>query len=75
MKTVDVEKFVPRDSVEWIWLESTYYVTPSDPVVEEAFAVIRDAMSASGKVGISRVGLGHRERACILVPRDKGIVL
>ena len=48
---------------------------PSDPVGEEAFAVIRDAMSASGMMGVSRVVLGRRERACILVPRDKGIVL
>jgi len=75
VKTVNVEKFVARDSVEWIWLESPYYVTPSDPVGEEAFAVIRDAMSASGKIGVSRVVLGRRERACILMPRDKGIVL
>lgn len=75
VKTVDVEKFVPRDSVEWVWLESPYYITPSDPVGEEAFAVIRDAMSASETIGVSRVVLGRRERACLLMPRDKGIVL
>lgn len=75
VKTVDVEKFVSRDSIEWIWFESPYFVTPSDPVGEEAFAVIRDAMLATGKIGVSRVVLGRRERACILVPRDRGIVL
>jgi DNA end-binding protein Ku len=74
-RTVDVEKFIPHDRVEWIWLESPYYVSPSDPVGHEAFAVIRDAMRASGMVGVSRVVLGRRERACILEPRDKGVVL
>jgi DNA end-binding protein Ku len=74
-RTVDVEKFIPHDTVEWIWLESPNYISPSDPVGHEAFAVIRDAMRATGMVGVSRVVLGRRERACILEPRDKGIVL
>jgi DNA end-binding protein Ku len=74
-RTVDVEKFIPHDTVEWIWLESPYYISPSDPVGHEAFAVIRDAMRATGTVGVSRIVLGRRERACILEPRDKGIVL
>lgn len=42
---------------------------------EEAFAVIRDAMAASKMVGISRVVLYRRERAVMLEPRDRGIIL
>lgn len=74
-RTIDIDKFVKADSIEWIWLESPYYVTPSDPVGEEAYAVIRDAMRASGMVGVSRLVTGRRERACIIEPRDKGLVL
>jgi DNA end-binding protein Ku len=74
-KTIDIDRFVKSDTIEWIWLESPYYVTPSDPVGEEAYAVIRDAMRATGMVGVSRIVVGRRERACILEPRDKGIVL
>jgi DNA end-binding protein Ku len=74
-RTIDVEKFIAHDTVEWIWFESPYYVSPSDPVGHEAFAVIRDAMRASGVIGLSRVVLGRRERACILEPRDKGLLL
>jgi len=74
-KTVDIDKFVPGDSIGWIWLESPYFVTPSDPVGVEAYAVIRDAMRASGMVGVSRIVIGRRERACILQPRENGITL
>ncbi len=49
------------------------YLVPDDPVGEEAFSVIRDAMQATGMAGISR--LFHRERAAMLEPRDRGIVL
>lgn len=74
-KTIDIDKFVSADSIGWIWLESPYFITPSDPVGVEAYAVIRDAMRASGKVGVSRIVIGRRERACILQPKENGITL
>jgi DNA end-binding protein Ku len=75
VRTIDIDAFVPRDSIPWIYLDSPHYLVPDDEVGEEAFSVIRDAMSASKMVGISRVVLYRRERAVMLEPRDKGIVL
>lgn len=74
-RTIDIEQFVPADSIEWIWQDTPYYLMPEDEVANEAFAVIREAMAKTGTVGISRLVLSHRERAVMLVPRGKGIVL
>ncbi|WP_029352093.1 Ku protein [Bosea sp. 117] len=74
-RTIDIEMFVPADSVGWIWYDRPHYLTPDDEVGEEAYCVIRDAMAATGTVGISRLVLYRRERAVMLEPRDKGIVL
>lgn len=74
-RTIDIESFVPRESIEWIWYDTPHYLTPNDPVGEEAFAVIREAMAATKTVGISRLVMYRRERAVMLEPRDKGIVL
>jgi DNA end-binding protein Ku len=74
-RTIDIETFVPRDSIEWIWYDKPHYLMPNDPVGEEAFSVIRDAMEASDMVGISRLVLYRRERAVMLEPRERGIVL
>jgi DNA end-binding protein Ku len=74
-RTIDIKMFVPRESIEWIWYDTPHYLTPNDPVGEEAFSVIREAMQATGTVGISRVVLYRRERAVMLEPRDQGIVL
>src|ERR1700722_6212236 len=41
--TIDIEKFVPRSEVDSRYLDSPYYIAPSEPVGEEAFAVIREA--------------------------------
>jgi DNA end-binding protein Ku len=74
-RTIDIDVFVPKDSIDWIWYERPHYLTPDDPVGEEAFSVIRDAMQATHMVGISRLVLYRRERAVMLEPRDRGIVL
>lgn len=74
-KTIDISTFTPRDSVEWIWLDTPYYLSPNDPVGQEAFSVIRAAMEAQDMVGISRLVISRRERAIMLEPRGKGIVL
>ena len=74
-RTIDVDMFVPADSIEWIWYDKPHYLVPNDTVGEEAFSVIRDAMDSTGMVGISRLVLYRRERAVMLQPRDNGIVL
>jgi DNA end-binding protein Ku len=74
-KTIDISTFTPRDSIEWIWLDTPYYLSPNDPVGQEAFSVIRDAMASQDMVGISRLVITRRERAVMLEPRGKGIVL
>lgn len=75
VRTIDIDNFVPADTIPWIYYDSPYYVMPTDKVGEEAFAVIRDAMAQKQVVGISRVVLFRRERAVMLQPRDNGIIL
>jgi DNA end-binding protein Ku len=75
VRTIDIEKFAPRGSIEWVYLETPYYLTTNDKIGDEAFAVIRQAMEAENVVGISRVVLGRRERAVVLEARGDGIVV
>jgi DNA end-binding protein Ku len=74
-RTIDVEMFVPRDSVEWVYYDTPYFMTPADEVGEEAYSVIRAAMVSTATCGISRLVLANRERPVMLEPRDNGIVL
>jgi DNA end-binding protein Ku len=74
-RTIDIETFVASDSIDWVWFDTPYYLTPDDPVGEEAYCVIRDAMRSTAMIGVSRLVLNRRERAVILEARDKGIVL
>jgi DNA end-binding protein Ku len=74
-RAIHIETFVPADTIDWIWYDTPYYLTPDDKVGEEAYCVIRDAMRSTGMVGISRLVLHRRERAVLLRARDNGIEL
>lgn len=75
VRTIDIDEFVEADTVEWTYFDTPYFVVPADEVGEEAFSVIREAMADQNVVGISRLVLGNRERAVMLQPWDKGILL
>jgi DNA end-binding protein Ku len=74
-RTIDIQEFVPADRIGWIWYDRPHFLRPDDAVGEEAFAVIREAMRSTGTVGIARLVLYRRERAVMLAPRGKGIIL
>jgi DNA end-binding protein Ku len=72
--TIDIQQFVPKGSIDELYLDEGYYIAPDDRVAVEPFSVIREAMHASGTVGIARVVLYRRERLLLLEPRGKGLL-
>ena len=74
-RTIDIESFEPADRIDWIWYDTPFYLIPDDPVGEEAYCVIRDAMRSTSMIGVSRLVLHRRERAVVLRAREKGVVL
>jgi DNA end-binding protein Ku len=72
--TVDITSFVPRAEIDDRYLDSTYYIAPTDQVGQEAFSVIRDAMRDKKMVGLARVVLSRREHVVMLEPFDKGLL-
>src|SRR6266540_1384703 len=72
--TIDIDRFVPRTEIDDRYLDSPYYMSPTDQVGQEAFSVIRDAMREKKMVGLARVVLTRREHAVMLEPFDKGLL-
>src|SRR5262249_20326848 len=57
----------------WTYFEKPYYIVPREPVGQEAFAVIRDAMSHARVIGLARVVLSTRERPFLVEPLGNGL--
>lgn len=74
-KTLDLVQFVDAGEIDVFYFEKPYYVVPQDDLAEEAFIVLRDALKASGKVGIGQISVRGRETLVSLKPCGKGLVL
>jgi DNA end-binding protein Ku len=72
--TIDIDSFVPRAEIDERYLDSPYYIAPTDQVGLEAFAVIRDAIRDKKMVALGRIVLNRRERVVMLEPFDKGLL-
>jgi DNA end-binding protein Ku len=72
--TIEIDSFVPRSEIDQRFLDTPYYVMPNEPVGQEAFAVIREAMRGKGVVALGRLVLSKRERVIALEPYDKGLL-
>lgn len=72
--TIDIDSFVPREEVDEIYLDGSYYLVPDGDVAAEAFSVIREAMNKEKVAGLARVVLYRRERLLMLQPRGRGLM-
>ena len=72
--TLDIERFVDEGEIDRLFWNDPYYLLPSEKSGVEAYAVIRDAMSATGRVALGRVVMHTRERQMAVEPRGRGLI-
>ena len=71
---IDIDSFVPRQEIDQRFFDTPYYISPNEPVAQEAFAVIREAMRRKTMVALGRLVLAKRERVIALEPYGKGLL-
>ena len=74
-KIIDLDRFVDRDEVDPVYLDTPYYVYPDGELAAETFRVIGEAMAPKNKVGVGRVTMSGRERLVMVEPRDAGLIM
>jgi len=67
--------FVPHEQIDPIYFERTYYLAPADRSAEHVYALLAEAMSASGLSGISSFIFREREQLGCLRTRDGVLML
>ncbi len=74
-KIIDLDRFVSREEVDPLYLDTPYYVYPEGELAAETFRVIGEAMAHTGKVGLGRVTMSGRERPVLVEPHGDGLVM
>ncbi|MES2174339.1 MAG: Ku protein [Pseudomonadota bacterium] len=74
-KTLELVQFVESDAIDVLYYEKPYFVVPADDLAEEAYAVLRDALRQTKKVGLGQLSVRGREQLVSLKPCGRGLVL
>src|SRR5580700_6218088 len=73
-KVMEILEFVKGDTVDPIYLESSYYMAP-DGGGEKPYALLFAAMGQSNYYALAKIAMHNREHIVILRPGKKGILL
>ena len=74
-RAVDILGFVESSEVAPMFFDSPYYIGPDGPVAEKPFALLRQVLKDTGKIGLAKVVLRDREDLVAVFPHGDGIVL
>ncbi|CAH2806059.1 MAG: Ku domain protein [uncultured Paraburkholderia sp.] len=66
-QTVDILAFVDAPDISFLYLDTPYFLTP-DHKGEKVYALLREAMKASGKIGVASVVLHNKRHLVALIP-------
>ena len=66
-QTVDILAFVEAPEISFLYLDTPYFLAP-DRKGEKVYALLREALKASGKIGVANVVLHNKQHLAALVP-------
>jgi DNA end-binding protein Ku len=73
-KIIEINHFIKEDEIDTIYFENSYYIEP-EKSGEKAYALLREALAKSGKVGLAQFVLRTAETLSVLKPMNEILVL
>lgn len=73
-QTVEITDFVDLDDIEAVYFDKPYYLAPTGKN-KKAYALLREALKRTRKVGIAKVVIRSREYLSAVVPQGDVLVL
>ena len=73
-RAIDIQQFVQLDEIDPMQYKKSYYLVPEETGAK-AYALLREALNRSGKVGIAKVSFRDKEHLAALRFRDDAFVL
>lgn len=71
---VEISQFVDEKEIDTIYFETSYYVQPEKSGTR-AYALLREALTKSGKVGLGSFVMREREHICIIRAKKDLLIL
>jgi DNA end-binding protein Ku len=73
-QTIEIVRFIDAGELPFIFLERPYYVAPVDKSAK-VYALLREALIATGKIALAKVVIATKQHLAALVPSGAALVL
>ena len=73
-QTIEIERFIDANDIPFVYLERPYYVAPINKG-QKVYALLREVLVKTGKVGLAKVVISTKQHLAVLVPSGKALVL
>lgn len=73
-QTIEIQQFVDATDVSFVYLERPYYVAPINKG-HKVYALLRDTLAKTGKIGIAKVVIQTKQHLAALIPSGDALVL
>jgi DNA end-binding protein Ku len=67
-ETIEITDFVPADAIDFMFFDQPYYVAPGGKGGTKAYALLRDALAETGRVGIGMLVMRQRQHLVAVEP-------
>jgi DNA end-binding protein Ku len=74
-ETIEISDFVELGEIDPVYFRQTYYLAPRGKGADRAYALLRQAMHETGKVGIATMILRDKEHLVAVRPGDDVLIL
>jgi DNA end-binding protein Ku len=74
-RTIDLVQFVDAKEIDYRYFERPYFLVPADAMAGEGYAVIRDALRKTGKIGLAQITISGREWLVGVAPLEDGLIM
>ncbi|RKT19257.1 Ku protein [Streptomyces sp. 1114.5] len=74
-KVIDVLAFVDEGEIDPLMFSKAYYVGVADKAAAKPYALLRDALTDSGQIAVTKIALRTRESPAVLRVHDNTLVL
>ena len=71
---IEVESFIEASQIDPRYFEKPYVLVPVKKA-EKGYVLLREALTATGRIGVARVVIRTREHLCAVIPHGQALLL
>ncbi len=74
-EAIEIIGFIKPEEIPTTYFDASYFAAPNGPAAEKSYALLREVMNRTGRIGIAKVILREREDLIAISPNGDGLMI